>query len=220
MTDGTGDVAADGSPVAVYLALPSTPLLEVLRPAIPDGASVLDLGCGVGRLANALAARGHDVAGVDRDPEMLAHLDDRVDAVEADVATLDLARSFDVVVLASHLVNVTDHAERAAYLATCRRHVARHGTVLIERYDPAWPREPFERTGHVGPVDVRLQVTSWDDDRFDAEVTYTLDDQHWTQRFRAELLDDAGIDRWLTRTGMRRTGQLDETGRWVLASPV
>jgi SAM-dependent methyltransferase len=67
-------VTADGSPVAVYRALPAEPgfgpLLEVLRPP----ASVLDLGCGAGRLANLLAARGFAVMGVDASPAMLAGL--------------------------------------------------------------------------------------------------------------------------------------------------
>lgn len=42
---------------------------------IPDGGRVLDLACGTGRHARHLAARGHPVESVDRDPAILARLD-------------------------------------------------------------------------------------------------------------------------------------------------
>jgi predicted RNA methylase len=37
-------------------------------------ASVLELGAGTGRIADALAALGHPVVAVDESPEMLAHI--------------------------------------------------------------------------------------------------------------------------------------------------
>lgn len=49
-------VTCDGSPVAVYLALPPEPEFSPVLDAIPQEACVLDLGCGVGRLANVLPA--------------------------------------------------------------------------------------------------------------------------------------------------------------------
>jgi SAM-dependent methyltransferase len=53
---------------------------------IPEGA-VLDLACGHGRHARLLAARGHDVTAVDRDPQALAALAGaaRVTTLEADL---------------------------------------------------------------------------------------------------------------------------------------
>ena len=45
-------------------------LLELLAPAA--GESILDLGCGTGRHAAAIAARGATVVGLDADPEMLS----------------------------------------------------------------------------------------------------------------------------------------------------
>ena len=68
--------------------------------------SVLDAGCGTGRVAIELARRGIEVVGVDAE---------RVDAataatgrrtstwVESDVAALDLGRGFDVVVMAGNV---------------------------------------------------------------------------------------------------------------------
>ena len=67
---------------------------------------VLDAGCGTGRVATALARRGHRVVGVDLDPSMLAEA--RADAPdlewrEADLTGLDLGRRFDLVVAAGNL---------------------------------------------------------------------------------------------------------------------
>src|SRR5581483_942807 len=69
-------------------------------------ASVLDAGCGTGRVAIELARRGVDVVGVDVDPGMLATARSRapeITWVEADLTTLDLGRTFDVVVLAGNV---------------------------------------------------------------------------------------------------------------------
>ena len=55
------------------LELPSSWVLRWLH-LIPAGGEVLDIACGAGRHARILAARGHEVHAVDRDPEALACL--------------------------------------------------------------------------------------------------------------------------------------------------
>lgn len=82
-------VAPDGSPVALYLAMPPHDALELVTEQVPPGGSVLDLGCGVGRLANPLAARGATVVGVDGcvlierfHPDLLDDLDEREGTVD------------------------------------------------------------------------------------------------------------------------------------------
>ena len=68
------DIAPDGSPVAVYLALPAAVDIARIRSVLPTGASVLDLGSGPGRIAAPLVAAGHTVTAVDDSPAMLAHV--------------------------------------------------------------------------------------------------------------------------------------------------
>src|SRR5512141_34351 len=63
-------------------------------------ASVLDAGCGTGRVGRELARRGIDIAGVDIDPEMLATAQRKAPDVEwrlGDLASVDLGRTFDAI---------------------------------------------------------------------------------------------------------------------------
>ena len=73
---------------------------------------ILDAGCGPGRVGAALFARGHDVVGVDIDPELIAAArEDHPGPVwiVSDLATLDLAalgepEPFDAVVVAGNVL--------------------------------------------------------------------------------------------------------------------
>ena len=89
--------------------------------------AVLDAGCGTGRVATELAARGVDVVGVDVDRSMLATARDRaadVEWIEHDLTTLDLGRVFDVVVMAGNVPLFTPAGTHAELVAGCARHVA------------------------------------------------------------------------------------------------
>lgn len=133
-------------------------------------ASVLDAGCGTGRVAIELARRGVDVVGVDVDPGMLATARSRapeITWVEADLTTLDLGRTFDVVVLAGNVPLFTPPGTHAALVAHCARHVAPGGHLVagfqldrgysVAEYDEAvamdlvdrfstWDRAPWSPT--------------------------------------------------------------------------
>ncbi|NDH23999.1 MAG: class I SAM-dependent methyltransferase, partial [Actinobacteria bacterium] len=70
--------------------------------ALSAGGSVLDAGCGTGRVAIELARRGHEVVGVDLDPGMLDTARAKAPELEwhlADLLDIDLARTFDLVAL-------------------------------------------------------------------------------------------------------------------------
>ncbi len=73
---------------------------------IGPGSTVLDAGCGTGRVAIELARRGHVVAGVDSDASMLdvAQRSTKVAWSLADLAALDLPERFDVVVAAGNVM--------------------------------------------------------------------------------------------------------------------
>lgn len=98
-----------------------------------DPATVLDAGCGTGRVAIELASHGIEVVGADVDASMLATARRRapeVAWVEADLTGLDLGRTFDVVVMAGNVPLFTPPGTEAALVAGVARHVARGGRLV------------------------------------------------------------------------------------------
>jgi SAM-dependent methyltransferase len=95
-----------------------------------DG-SVLDLGCGNGRVTIHLARRGRKVTGLDKEKGFLAVLEARaaqggltVDTVCADVRAFDLGVRFDAVFAPMQLVQLlSGSAARTAMLASAARHL-------------------------------------------------------------------------------------------------
>lgn len=110
--------------------------------------SVLDAGCGTGRVAVELDRRGTEVVGVDLDPKMLAaarakapHLTwllDDLAAAEVVDGTGRLRR-FDVVVLAGNVMIFLAPGQEAAVVGNLARHLA-HGGALVAG---------FQLTGHL-----------------------------------------------------------------------
>lgn len=114
----------------------------------PDGARVLDVGCGPGHLSLDLARRhGLDVTGIDLDPAMIARADANADADDAgprpghpgdgprptfmvgDVASLAFPdQSFDVVV---STLSMHHWADPTAGLAEIGRVLRPHGRALV-----------------------------------------------------------------------------------------
>lgn len=95
--------------------------------------SVLDAGCGTGRVAIELARHGVEVVGVDVDPSMIAEARRRVPDqswLEADLVELSLGREFDVVVLAGNVPLFARPGTQDAIVAACAAHVAAGGALV------------------------------------------------------------------------------------------
>jgi SAM-dependent methyltransferase len=96
------------------------PLWEEL--AGSGGGTVVELGCGTGRVALRLARRGHEVVGLDSDAELLAILEERgadlpVSTVEADARSFELEDPASLVLAPTHLLQLlADAGERAEAL--------------------------------------------------------------------------------------------------------
>lgn len=96
-------------------------------------ASVLDAGCGTGRVGIELAGRGLDVVGTDLDPDLLDRARAKAPGLRwelASLAGLDLGRTFDVVVMAGNVVGFVAPADRAAAVAGAAAHVAPGGRLI------------------------------------------------------------------------------------------
>src|SRR4026209_2866869 len=127
--------APDGSPVGLYATLAPLGEPQLIDAAVPSGSEILELGCGAGRITHELIALGHRVTAVDNSAEMLAQVRG-AETVLGDIESLDLGRTFAVVVLASNFLNDPEQAQLDAVLAACARHVEPDGQVLLERMAP------------------------------------------------------------------------------------
>jgi len=96
-------------------------------------ASVLDAGCGTGRVAIELARRGIDVVGADLDPAMLETARRKAPDlawVEADLVRLDLGRTFECVVMAGNVMIFLAPGTEAAVVASVAHHLAAGGLLV------------------------------------------------------------------------------------------
>jgi len=95
--------------------------------------SVLDAGCGTGRVARKLARRGVEVVGVDLDPDMLATARRRSPElrwVQADLASFDLGRMFDVSVAAGNVMILLTPGTEPQVLTNLARHLRSDGLLI------------------------------------------------------------------------------------------
>lgn len=107
------------------------------------GGPVLELGCGTGRIATALAADGHAVVGLDRSEAMLARAADRaraagvtVELVAADLAGLDLGRRFPLVIVPFNTFLMVPPDDRRSTLARIRGHLGPDGLLALDVFQP------------------------------------------------------------------------------------
>lgn len=119
----------------------------ILRRAGGDG-TVLELGCGTGRLTLRLARTGYAVVGIDSSATMLeragaklssldASVQSRVELICGDITTFDLGRRFDLVVVPAKtfFYLTTDDAQHAV-LDRIRRHLAPAGLLVLDLLNP------------------------------------------------------------------------------------
>ena len=219
MINGSGAVAPDGSPVELYLKLPSFGEPELIHGAIPAGASVLELGCGVGRMTHGLVRLGHPVTAVDESADMLSHVRD-AEVVQSRIEDLHLARQFDCVLLASHFVNAADPDERRRLLDVCRTHLAPDGRLLIETYPADWHPLTGDVSGRDG-VDFRILRADWEGPTVTMELEYRVGERHWKQGpFTATVLDAPALRASLASAGLTFDEWLDDRRTWLAARRV
>ena len=132
----------------------------------PRPTSVLDAGCGTGRVGIELARRGVSVVGADVDASMLAAARGaapEIEWIEHDLATLDAGRSFDAVLMAGNVPLFTPPGGQAALVAGCSRHVGPHG-VLIAGFQLGRGYELDEYDAHCTDAGLVLveRFATWD----------------------------------------------------------
>lgn len=189
------------------------------------GGPVLELGVGSGRVAVPVAKDGHEVVGVDRSAAMLKRAESygrraRVSLrlVEADIRNFSLDRTFALITIPANSFLMLAPDDRWACLARCREHLAPHGRLAIDVFQPdptvvasldgsvreMW-RRPDPDTGRVIAkfTSERANVDSvsmhwWFDDMLEDGTLRRIGREatlHYLYRREAELLfPDAGFE--------------------------
>jgi SAM-dependent methyltransferase len=184
---------------------------------VPPGASILELGCGTGRILRRLAELGHPVHGVDESPAMLAYLHD-LPTTQSTIEELNLDRRFDVVLLASTMINA-DPALRSAFLATCRRHVAPGGSVVFQQSSASVFDTAEEAEETVGDIRRVIRSARQVGSRLDLVIDYHVGDRTWTHEFPRYRIGDAELTSDLARAGLRFDRWLTDDRIWFTARP-
>ena len=120
-----------------------------------EGGPVLDLGCGTGRLARAMANAGLDVTGIDAEKAMLAQarvLDAGAGTryILGDARTFALDRRFRVIVMTAHgFQHLLTEADQAAALTRIAAHLEPGGCFAFDLRNLA--AQDFTRPGRYRP---------------------------------------------------------------------
>jgi SAM-dependent methyltransferase len=128
--------------------------------------SVLDAGCGTGRVAIELARHGIEAVGVDVDASMLAtarRLAPELSWIESDLAGLSLDRRFDVVVMAGNVPLFTPPGTEGALVAGVARHVA-PGGVLVAGFslDRGYSAADYDAHAAAAGLELGERFATWD----------------------------------------------------------
>ncbi|MEQ1873007.1 MAG: methyltransferase domain-containing protein [Ilumatobacteraceae bacterium] len=158
--------------------------IESLHPT-----SVLDAGCGMGRVAIELHRRGIDVEGADLDNDLLAYA--RTDAPHitwhfADLATASLGRTYQLIAMPGNVMLFCRAEARTKIVANLASHLSDYGLLVagfslrtdaealtLNDYDAAcaavdlelvdryatWERAPFEGSDYAVSVHKRRAIT-------------------------------------------------------------
>lgn len=168
---------------------------------LPEGAAILDVACGFGRLAGPLAAHGYRVTGIDASTEQLALAEERnpgPDYVRADMRAPPDGPFDAVVNVYSSFGYFADAADDRAALEAWFDVLAPGGVLVMElmHRDRVAHLHGQDPPAHSGPVHedattdwvtgIRTSEVSWDDT---------------TRRFRVRLYTATWLVAWLEEMG-------------------
>lgn len=115
-------------------------IASVLRGAAPQARTILEFGCGSGRHARSLSARGYQVSGIEQSAFMVdiarqsaAATRTAFECVHGDIRTVDLGRRFDAVISLFHVVSYqTTNQDVLQTLASATRHLKPGGLFFFD----------------------------------------------------------------------------------------
>ena len=141
--------------------------------------SVLDAGCGTGRVGRELHRRGVDVVGVDLDAEMLETARARCPSatwIEGDIGAIRLDRTFDIVLMAGNVINFVIPELRRQALENLVQHLRPTG-LLINGHSirpDGCPPAMFATWAEAAGLEPVERWSTWDQDPFADKSDYVL----------------------------------------------
>jgi SAM-dependent methyltransferase len=142
-------------------------------------ASVLDAGCGTGRVGRELARRGLDVVGVDIDGDMLATAKRKSSDIPwrlADLRDVDLGRAFDAIVMAGNVMIFLSPGTEADVVVNMARHV-HDGGVLIAGFQLQPGRltlARYDACAHTAGLTLAERWATWDREPWVPSADYAV----------------------------------------------
>jgi len=186
--------------------------------------SVLELGCGTGRVALELCREGAEVVGVELSEALLEAARAKAEAeglgptlALGDLRSCDLGRTFDLVLMPYNVLNhMLDDASLADALEAARRHLAHESRLVIDTFQPSpafLGGEPQKRRPILRYLDPYLdkEVVLSEEHHYDPATqvdrivwSYAVDG---TQDARVEeltmrLFFPRELDAWVERSGL------------------
>lgn len=141
--------------------------------------SVLDAGCGTGRIARELARRGLDVVGVDLDDVMLNTARRKAPEMEwhtADLASIDLGRTFEAILMAGNVMIFLTPGTEGAVLANLARHLDPGGRLVagFQLRPGGLTLERFDALAAEAGIPLERRFSTWDEEPFIAGGGYAV----------------------------------------------
>jgi len=144
---------------------------RLLDAMLPRGSRILDAGCGPGRVGAELAARGHQVVGVDADATLIEAA--KVDHpgphwLVADLAELDLAPAgedapFDAVAMVGNVLPFVAPGTEPLVLARVAAHVREDGIVVVGfSLDRGYPLSDLDPHAIAAGLELEHRFATWD----------------------------------------------------------
>ncbi len=148
-----------------------------------DPGTVLDAGCGTGRVARELASRGIEVVGIDRDPSMIEtarRLAPELTWILGEAADTDLGRRFDVVVMAGNVPLFTPEGSHAALVAGCALHLGPEGCLVAGfQLDRGYALADYDHHCRSVGLEVAGRWSTWSGEPFTDDDSYAVSIHRW-----------------------------------------
>ena len=144
---------------------------RLLDAMLPPRSRVLDAGCGPGRVGALLHDRGHEVVGVDADPELIAAAREDhpgpqwlvADLAELDLKHLGVAEPFAGAVLAGNVMAFVAPGTEADVLTAIATHLVPDGILVVGfGVDRGYALADFDRHAQAAGLRIEHRFATWD----------------------------------------------------------